>query len=101
MPPEITEKSPARLRADTVNDKSVQIFAKILIDFCGRRGIRRRRENNYFMELPRRRGCDYRARNTDIVWNVTGDAMRRLTDRHMTEERNKIRKQLNLEWAVL
>ena len=41
--------------------------------------------------------CDYRARNTDIVWNVTGDAMRRLTDRHMTEERNKIRKQLNLE----
>lgn len=40
---------------------------------------------------------DYRARNTDIVWNVTGDAMRRLTDRHMNEERNKIRKQLNLE----
>ena len=41
--------------------------------------------------------CDYRAENTDIVWNVTGDAMRRLKDRHMDAERDKIRKQLNLK----
>lgn len=36
--------------------------------------------------------CDYKADNCDMVWNVTGDAMRRLKDRYLDEMREEKRK---------
>lgn len=36
--------------------------------------------------------CDYRADNCDLVWQVTGDAMRRLKDRYLDELREQKRK---------
>lgn len=40
--------------------------------------------------------CDYKAANCDLVWNITGDAMRRLKDRHIDEWRNAKRKEFNV-----
>lgn len=31
--------------------------------------------------------CDYRADNTDLTWHITGDAMRRVKDRFLDEQR--------------
>ena len=36
--------------------------------------------------------CDYKAENCDMVWNITGDAMRRLKDRYLDEMREEKRK---------
>lgn len=36
--------------------------------------------------------CDYRADNCDRVWQITGDAMRRLKDRYIDELRDEKRK---------
>ena len=36
--------------------------------------------------------CDYKAENCDMVWDITGDAMRRLKDRYLDEMREEKRK---------
>lgn len=38
--------------------------------------------------------CDYRAANTDLTWKVTGEAMRRLKDRFIDEQRDAWRKKV-------
>ncbi len=40
--------------------------------------------------------CDYKAANCNIVWNKTGDAMRRLHDRHIDTAVNAYRKKYNV-----
>lgn len=41
--------------------------------------------------------CDYKADNCDMVWNMTGDAMRRLRDRYQAEKREEARKMMGLK----
>lgn len=41
--------------------------------------------------------CNYRAANPEMVWNVTGDAMRRIKDRHLDEIRAQYHKKLNIK----
>lgn len=41
--------------------------------------------------------CDYKADNCDVVWQVTGDAMRRLKDRHLDELRRENQKRFDIK----
>ena len=41
--------------------------------------------------------CDYRAANCDMVWNVTGNAMRKLKDRYIDSLVSERRNALNIK----
>ena len=40
--------------------------------------------------------CDYRSDHCDMVWEITGDAMRRLRDRYQDEKRQEMRKMMGI-----